>query len=73
MSSNFKQMLGAYMGSSWTFSKVLKEDNNIYVALFLNADPENIPDRMAVGINKRTGKKSESYFDIDEVIQDITK
>lgn len=68
MNNMFKNKASLYMGKGWTFNKTIKEDNTIYIALFLNDDINRVPNKMLVGINKQNGKISSSYFGTEDLI-----
>lgn len=57
---DYKKTLSAMVEDSFSFLKELKNDSDVYIALFENKEEGVIPDKMAFGINKHTGKVASS-------------
>ena len=63
-----KKTLENFMNSrGFSFIKELKNDSDVYIALFENDDKEAIPDKLAAGINKHTGKTAYSIMSIADI------
>ena len=55
------------LGKKWKKSGVLFSDDDCYICLFDNINPQNIPSKIIIGINKHTGKIAYGHKFIDEV------
>ena len=69
--NTFQNILSNILGSNWEFSNVLKDDSDIFICLFNSKDPESIPDKMAAGINKHTGKTAFNHLSLDQIEKDL--
>lgn len=68
MTDNFKKILINKMGSDWKFVKTLKDDSDQYICLFDAKNEENIPNKMAAGINKHTGKMAFNHMSLEKIV-----
>ena len=55
------------LGRKWKKSGILFSDDDCYICLYDNINPQNIPNKIIIGINKHTGKIAYGHKFIDEV------
>lgn len=55
------------LGKQWKKSGILFSDDDCYICLYDNVNPQNIPNKIIIGINKHTGKIAYGHKFIDEV------
>lgn len=67
MADNFKKILINKMGPDWKFARTLKDDSDQYICLFDAKDINLIPNKMAVGINKHTGKTAFNHLSLEKL------
>lgn len=67
----FDDILKKKIGSSFIKDKVLLEDDDVYVCLFLNKNKNAFPNGHIIGINKKNKKVRIGYKSIDEILKYI--